>query len=258
MGRDATRTRERGVVDDPLTESERASLDRDGFLVLRDVVEPKALRRLRDAFERAIAADVASKRLPTERPETGTRHVGELLDRDEAFVEVALAPRVLAAAHHLLRREFAFGGLHGRDPLPGFGAQTLHRDWTAKREGDPVPVVTVLWLLDDYSADNGATRVVPGSHRRVTPLDPSFSDPSRRHPREQRVVAPAGSALLFDGHLLHSGTRNESASESRRVLQGQYVGVELRHRIFGNPPQIPPACLAALAPAARRMFGVGE
>jgi ectoine hydroxylase-related dioxygenase (phytanoyl-CoA dioxygenase family) len=77
-------------------------------------------------------------------------------------------------------------------------------------------------MLDAFTARNGATRVVPGSHRASGPLQKSIRDPAANHPRQELVTAPAGSVLVFNGHLWHSGTRNESDGP-RRALQLQYV-----------------------------------
>ena len=86
--------------------------------------------------------------------------------------------------------------------------------------------VTPLWLLDAFTAEGGATRVVPRSHMDPRPLPKSMRAPASRHPEQVVVQAPAGGVLVFNGHLLHSGTQNRSA-RSRRVLQCQYVAREL-------------------------------
>ena len=117
----------------------------------------------------------------------------------------------------------------GRDPLPGYGQQGLHADWTVRFKGEPFRAVTAIWLLDDFTGDNGATRVVPGTHRLPTPPPKSFANPASRHPEQTLIVANAGSVLVFNGHLWHSGTTNRS-SGSRRVVQCTFVGRgELRH-----------------------------
>ena len=85
-------------------------------------------------------------------------------------------------------------------------------------------MATALWLLDDFTADNGATRVVPGSHRKGA-VPKSFADPERHHPDETIVIACAGSVLVINGHLWHSGTRNR-ARGPRRVVQCVFVASE--------------------------------
>jgi ectoine hydroxylase-related dioxygenase (phytanoyl-CoA dioxygenase family) len=78
-------------------------------------------------------------------------------------------------------------------------------------------------MLDDFTESNGATRLVPGTHRLLSPPSKSFADPASRHSEQKIIVGAAGSVLVFNGHLWHSGTRNES-NYSRRALQLAFVG----------------------------------
>jgi ectoine hydroxylase-related dioxygenase (phytanoyl-CoA dioxygenase family) len=91
---------------------------------------------------------------------------------------------------------------------------------------EPFHVVTALWLLDDFTPDNGATQVVPGSHRLAKGSPRPMQQPESRHPDQKLVLAEAGSVLVFNGHLWHGGTRNESA-RPRRALQGQFRAREM-------------------------------
>jgi ectoine hydroxylase-related dioxygenase (phytanoyl-CoA dioxygenase family) len=136
---------------------------------------------------------------------------------------------VLAAVRHVVRRAFFLPGIGGRDPQPGFGQQGLHPDWNSPLEERGAAVATAIALLDPFTATNGATRVVPGSHRARSLPSRETSAPTFVHPREVAVVAPAGAVLCFNGHLLHSGTRHRS-SGPRRTVQCAYAAVEHRRR----------------------------
>jgi ectoine hydroxylase-related dioxygenase (phytanoyl-CoA dioxygenase family) len=227
--------RECGVTETTLTAAEKDSLDRLGYLVLPDVMDRAWLARLRAAFEAALAQ--------------GKRH-GQHLHlpwQEPAFDGVYTHPKILAAANHVLRRPFQTGGVVGRDPAPGHGQQALHADWPVAAPGSFV-FFTTLWLLDDFTSTNGATRVVAGSHHMPRALPKSMSQPDSRHPQEKLIVASAGSVLLFNGHLLHSGTRNQGGR--RRVLQCAFSARDL------NPmgdvvPDLPPR----LSAAARYLLG---
>jgi ectoine hydroxylase-related dioxygenase (phytanoyl-CoA dioxygenase family) len=121
----------------------------------------------------------------------------------------------------VLKRPYAIFNAGCRDPQPGFGQQGLHTDWTPIRSGDPFIVTTTLWLLDDFTPTNGATRVIPGSHLSLKPLPKAMQQPLAVHPEQRIVTARAGSVLVFNGHLWHSGTKN-AAGGPRRVLQIQF------------------------------------
>jgi ectoine hydroxylase-related dioxygenase (phytanoyl-CoA dioxygenase family) len=175
------------------------------------------LDQLRAAFEDAVAG----QRQFTGGKESGTRHPSDLINRSQAFHGIFTQPKVLAAIHYILRRSFRLSQFSGRDPLPGYGQQGLHADWMHRASNEPAYVVTAIWMLDDFRKDNGATRVVPGTHRLPGQVPKAMADPSAHHPDELIVAGQAGSVLLFNGHLWHSGTRNDSRG-SRRALQSVF------------------------------------
>ncbi len=236
--------RECGVTQTSLSKREAESLDHDGYVVMTGVIDAAWLARLRAAFESGAAAN---DHKPVVK-ESGTRHIDNLVNK-EAFDAVYTHPRVLAAAHHVLGCPFRLGQLHGRDPLPGYGQQGLHADWTARSKGEPYHIVTAIWMLDDFTESNGATRLVPGTHRLLSPPSKSFADPASRHAEQKIIVGAAGSVLVFNGHLWHSGTRNES-SHSRRALQCAFVG---KHEF--RFPSLKVDNLDRLSPAARYILG---
>jgi ectoine hydroxylase-related dioxygenase (phytanoyl-CoA dioxygenase family) len=230
-----------GVSERTLAAFERTALDRDGYLVLPQVLDGDVLARLREAFETVFAEQHAA----TGAAPSGTRHVGDLVHRNPLFEGVCTHARILAAVHHVLRRPFRVFQLSGRDPLPGYGGQGLHNDWLPRAPSQPFNFVTAIWLLDAFTAKNGATRLIPGSHLLPRGLPKNMMVPASHHPEERIVVADAGSVLVFNGHLWHSATRNDS-DLSRRVLQCQFAARELP-RIAGLRHDAP----NALDPATR-------
>ncbi len=235
-----------GITQTSLLPRERETLDRDGYIVLPDVIDADWLVRLRNAFESGCEGDGGASVVK----ESGTRHVDDLINRGTVFEGVITHPHVLAAVYHVLQDAFRVGQIAGRDPLPGYGQQGLHADWTSRAKGEAYRIVTTIWLLDDFTSENGATRVVPGTHHLLTPPPKSFADPASRHPDQHIIVAKAGSVLVFNGHLWHSGTANRS-SRRRRVLQCSFVG---RDEFRFSPIKI--AAPETLSPAARLILGV--
>jgi ectoine hydroxylase-related dioxygenase (phytanoyl-CoA dioxygenase family) len=234
-----------GVTETTLSKTEKESLDVEGYIIFREVIDEDWLSHLRTAFETACAEESSSEVIK----ESGTRHIDNLISRGPAFERVYTHVRMLAAVYHILQCPFRLGQLNGRDPLPGYGQQGLHADWTARYKGEPFRIVTSIWLLDDFTSENGATRLVPGTHRLLTQPSKSFADPASRHHDQRIIAAPAGSVLLFNGHLWHSGTRNQT-SRHRRVLQCSFVGRDdLRfNAIKVDAPE-------HFAPAARYILG---
>ncbi len=229
-----------GVTDATLTLRERCALDEDGFVVLKDLLATRQLAALRDAFERDAPATGTT---------TGTRRMDGLIDGDPLYAIAYTHPRVVAATHHVLARPFRVFVFNGRDPRPGFGLQGLHADWQPRVAGQPPAVATALWLLDDFTAHNGATRVVPGSHTRLGPVPKKLAAPAAHHANERILSARAGSAVFFNGHLWHSGTRNDGHA-TRRVLQCQFVANDA-----ARAPE-PRQDLDQLPETARRLLGM--
>lgn len=228
--------RQCGVTEATLAQHEKDALDRHGYLVVPGLVDPDWLAGLRAAFETALG-----------QGKRQGQHV-HLAWQDSTFDGVYTHPKVLAAAYHVLRQPFKTGGVVGRDPEPGHGQQALHGDWPRTKTG-PIQFFTTIWLLDDFTPTNGATRLVPGSHRMPGALPKSMAQPESRHPDQQLVLARAGSLLMFNGHLLHSGTRNQAGR--RRVLQCVFVAREL----LAHPSDTPPEYPQRLPAAARYLLG---
>jgi ectoine hydroxylase-related dioxygenase (phytanoyl-CoA dioxygenase family) len=235
-----------GVTQTTLAPQDKDALDRHGYLVWPEVVDGDWMARLRAAFEMAVGQ---GRQAPGGK-QTGTRHADDLVSKDPAFDGAFTHPGVLAAVYHVLRRPFRLFQLSGREPLPGYGQQGLHNDWLPRTAPEPYSLVTALWLLDDFTRNNGATRLIPGSHLVPRPLPKAMQAPESRHPDQKLIIAKAGSVLVFNGHLWHSGTRNQT-NHRRRVLQCQFVARELVRpgdRLHDIPER--------LAPAARYILGV--
>jgi hypothetical protein len=204
-----------GVRDDTLSPAQRGRLDRAGYLTLPDLLAPAVIAALLDR----LVALVAERTAAGDYREGGTRHVGGLVD-EPLFDRVWLSPGHLAAVRHLLGTEFTVGGLHYRAPLPGHGAQALHPDWAGPPPASGWAVATMIVALTDFTPDNGATRVVTGSH-----LVHGFSaatDTASSHPDQALLTCPAGTAVVFNGHLWHSGTRNRSTGLRHALLVTSY------------------------------------
>lgn len=190
-----------------LVAAELSSLDDDGYVVLDRLLDDAEVAAMRAAIEVRLEID---RRDPTKR-HGGTLHL-DLIDAGEPLERAWNAPRLRAAVEHVLGPSYRLDVASYRGPRPGYGAQSLHTDDVALRRGNPFRVVAAIVALTDFHEDNGATRLVPGSH--LAPLHDAPRQPDRAHPRQRVISAPAGSALVFNGHIWHSGTRN--ATDVRR------------------------------------------
>ncbi|MEE1890252.1 phytanoyl-CoA dioxygenase family protein [Pseudomonas carassii] len=185
-----------------------AQLHQAGYVLLRQVVPEKWLDELRRDFETGMKP---SEQWPVPRA-SDWRH--SHLDCAKRVQAVCRLPQLLAAVGALIGERFFLYQVEGRAPVAGGGHQALHRDLSTQRPGDTVGVMV---YLDDYGPDNGATRIVPGSHRPVAGEPPfDYSDESR----SLQLAGRAGDALVFDVDLVHAASLNASGAQRRSLLIG--------------------------------------
>ncbi|MBX9408351.1 phytanoyl-CoA dioxygenase family protein [Pseudomonas baetica] len=181
-------------------------LHRDGYALLRQAIPTEWLNELRSVFDANV---MPSDQWPTPR---GAQWRHSLLDLDATIQAVCRLPPLLAVAGELIAERFFLAQVEGREPLGGSGYQPLHRDLSAQRPGD---MVNALAFFDDYGPENGATRIVPGSHRPESEPSPfDFNDESR----SVQLSGYAGDILVFDADLVHAGSLNLSGARRRSVL----------------------------------------
>ncbi|WNW13880.1 phytanoyl-CoA dioxygenase family protein [Pseudomonas sp. DTU_2021_1001937_2_SI_NGA_ILE_001] len=182
----------------------RKQLHHDGYLLLRNAIPAEWLDALRATFD---AGYRPSEQWPVPRG-ADWRH--SMLDDDVRVQQVCRLPQVLAAVGELIGERFFLAQVEGREPVGGGGHQRLHRDLSTQRPGDSV---SILAYLDDYGPANGATRLVPASHRRA---DCDLDDESAA----MQLSGRAGDMLVFDVDLVHAGSLNISAARRRTLLIG--------------------------------------
>ena len=182
----------------------------DGWTVLRNVIEPELVAALLariDSLMLELGIPYGSNAFLGQR----TRRIFNLLSHDPLFASVPLHAGVLPVVEGVLDRELLLSSLTAIEMQPGQEAQPFHADDGSY--GLPKPHrpfnSTAIWALTDFTLENGATRLVPGSHR-------SERNPQRgEQPQSVAAEMPAGSVLVYHGSLWHAGGANRSAA--RRV-----------------------------------------
>ena len=192
---------------------------RDGYTVLERVIEPGLVGELLETIDRVMVdaqIPYGANRFLGER----TRRIFNLLARDPVFARVPLHPAVLPVVEQVLDEQCLLSSLTAIEMNPGQAAQPLHCDDGSIALPRPhIPVVCVaLWALTDFDSANGATRLVPGSHRRER-------RPAKGE-QEAYVEAemPAGSVLVYDGALWHGGGANTSDAHRVGVVVNHCAG----------------------------------
>ena len=197
-------------------DSVAAGLEADGYVVVEGVLSPEQVA--------ATRADLRSvlDRTPTGRNDFegfATKRVYALFAKTRAFDGPATDPLLLGVLERVLG-PCQLSAPVGIQIGPGEKAQVLHRDDSIYPLPSPHAevVLNTMWPFDDFTAENGATRLVPGSHRSDAP------------PVEDGVVTaamPAGSAMFYLGSLWHGGGENRTDRPRLGVIL-EYAAAWLR------------------------------
>ncbi len=212
-----------------MTENEKRLLDEQGYVVLEGLIETDWFRELRTRVEELFEEEGQNSGHEF-RAEPFARTLFNLVDKGEVFERVVSDPRVLVFVSHVLGGCFKLSSLNARSTNPFAPvAQPLHCDLDILPDDQGARVFNAIWLLDDFTPDNGATRMVPGSHLWDRLPQKCMPDAKAPYPNEALITAPAGSVLVYNAHVWHGGTANRTARH-RRVLQAQYVRRDLPQR----------------------------
>ena len=221
---DITRALEElGATPDVISPQNRSDLDDKGFTVLPGIIDPEWLASLQHRFEELCQREGPGAGIEVHQ-EKGTRRLADLVNKGGMFDRVYAHPKVLACIYHVIGRDFKLSSLNARDALPGDGLQGLHADWGEDYDGR-FHVCNSIWLLDDFSSENGCTRLVPGSHKGKHPKN-VLEDATAPHPDEKYVIGPAGTVAVFNSQTWHGGTLNRSNDLQRRAMHCYYTARE--------------------------------
>ncbi len=205
------------------------TLRRDGYAIVPGLLPPAAVAAARDDLRR-ILADVPPGRNPFEG--TRTRRIYALFAKTRTLDGAVLDPLVLAVMEEVLGH-FQLSAPTGIDIQPGEAAQILHYDdaiYPVPRPHDEI-VLNTMWALEDFTEANGATRVIPGSHR--------WAD---QRPGSETPTVPAemaaGSVMFYLGSLWHGGGANRTDRPRLGVVL-EYAASWVRpqeNHFLGVPP----------------------
>ena len=242
-----------GVTESTLTDEEIQHLDQRGYLPLPAVMTPQQLGAIRERVQALMAeeGEEAGSEFSTEK---GAVRLANLVDKDPLFEICFSHPRVLAAMNHVLKGDFKLSSLNGRASVPGDGVQAFHADWSSGVDPRDFQVCNSIWLLVDFTEENGATRVVPGSHRWGKLPREVMDNPWEKHPQEMLLTGAAGTVVIFNSHLWHAGTTNHT--DTPRYALHSYFTRRHNAQQMDQKAFLSEATLARLSPAQRFILDV--
>lgn len=235
-----------------LTDGQQATVDKTveevheiGFSYFEDFITPEEVDQLREDL--APIFDIIGNRDNDNRA-TGwlgnqTVHIPNLFARTRACDELAIHPVLLKIVRGVLGPLFQMSAGTLMSPGPGAEPQGFHQDdghWPIPRPHVPL-VCNIFIVLDDFTVENGATRLVPGSHK--------LAEANTENPDYVQLEMPAGSFGIWDGAVVHAGGGNTTKNEFRRTInlnynlswlrqqENQYLGVS-HERLLEMPERL--------------------
>jgi ectoine hydroxylase-related dioxygenase (phytanoyl-CoA dioxygenase family) len=202
------------------TDAHAAEMRTQGYTVIPDFLDADALARFREAISPYLGG-------PHGRNDFEgflTERVYTLVARGKVFEELATDPRLMALLSRFLEGAFLLSATHAINLKPGETAQSIHIDdgFYHQPRSSPAVGYSVIGAIDAFTAENGATEVIPGSHH--------WSDAEVAERRKDMTAleamlvpmeVPAGACFVFPGKLLHRGGANRS-DRPRLAFTNQY------------------------------------
>jgi hypothetical protein len=228
-------------------------LDDDAAVIIENVISIDTVETLKGELVPYLSKEVFGR---DEFTGFSTKRIGALIARSNTCRDLALNPLVINVAKQYLE-PFADGyQLHFTSAVsigPSETKQVLHRDrgiWGGYLPRKIEPLMSTIWAVTEFTRDNGATQIVPGSHKWE----------KERKPDDTEIAYAEmnpGSVLLYTGTVLHGGGANKTTSEIRTGVFLHYALNWLRqeeNQYLSCPPEI----AKELSPELRSLIGYAK
>ena len=189
-----------------------------GYLIVENVLSVQRLAALREALEKRY--DLEGEKAGSEgATPPGVRRLCNLIGKGRVLEELAIEPIALEMARLAIGEDMRWQAMNFHDPMPGDPRphQAIHADRSFFK--NCTAYLNVVWALDDMTEENGATRLVPGSHKKPWPRD-VLDDPKEAVAGEIYVTCKAGTGIFCHGDVWHGARANRSKSPRRVIHMG--------------------------------------
>lgn len=238
------------VPDDEVIHYAARQLAEVGFLSIAGPFSSERFSVLAKTYDEAMAAASGANF----NVGSTTTRMSDLLSFDKIFDEIFLHEPLLAICTRFFEQDFKLSSFLGRTLRPHAPAQALHAD--LPRDSEDAPLLGFILMVDPFTADNGATRFVPGSHSWSSVPGESMVNTGSKHPQEHVSCGVPGTMVLFDAAIWHGHTAN-ATSHPRRSIQGYFVRRNARQGSDFRSV-LPDRVQARMSPLARHLLALDE
>lgn len=241
-----------------MNDAQRKHLDEQGYLIFKRLLSAAQIDALLGRLEELWAAE-GDQAGEENYIEPDVRRLANLADKGELFRAVYAHPQVLEVVQAVMGPDMRASMVNARDVPPQTGVRMpFHMDSDKGRLRDEIgySAATAIWMLDDFTAANGATAFVPGSHLLGKSPKEVLPDANAPHAEEVIIEGQAGDVLVFNGHGWHAGRPNET-DDHRRAILVHYLRADVP-RPANRRQHLEPRHAATLSPRERELLGLDE
>ncbi len=228
--------------------AERAdAIRRDGYVIAPSLISERDVAEIKGALAPWLQGQLMGR---NDFEGFRSERVYALLAKAPPVARIVEHPEVLAVVDLLLTPHYRLSACLAIQVHPGETPQAWHADDAYVPVPRPRAMlgVSVIWALDDFTESNGATELVPGSHR-WGPGEQAEAD----DPRAVQARMPAGSAVIFAGTTVHRGGGHRG-SGTRLGITPQYCQPWLR-QIENMPLAVPPEIARGYSERVQELLG---
>jgi ectoine hydroxylase-related dioxygenase (phytanoyl-CoA dioxygenase family) len=235
---------------DPVRVNPVEEIAERGYTIVPDAIEPALLDELSASLDR-LEHDLGVQPADNGFEGRHTVRIYNLLAHDRVFERVPVHERILPVVEGVLDRGCLISSLSSIAIDPGETAQPIHADDQLMPIPKPHPptVCNTMWALTDFTEENGATRIIPGSH--LADHSPEYGAEFDSIPAEMR----AGSVLVWHGSLWHGGGANRSRARRTGIAMNYCAGYVRQQE--NQQLGIPVDRARAFEPRLRELCGYG-
>jgi len=241
-----------------MTPAQHHQLNDQGYLFFQSLLQVGQIAALLTCLETLWATE-GEEAGAENYLETGVRRLANLANKGEIFRGIYTHPQVLEIVETVMGPDIRISMVNARDVPPQTGVRMpFHMDSDGGRHRDEkgYNAATAIWMLDEFTVENGATAFVPGSHLFGKSPKEVLTDLNTSHPDEIIVVGQPGDVLVFNGHCWHAGRPNLTDGH-RRALLVHYLRADVP-RPANRRQHLDPENAAALTPREREMLGLND
>ena len=236
-------------MDEKTREKHLEAVKRDGFTIVENAIEPDLIDALNEALDR-LERDLEAKPAMNSFEGHHTVRIYNLLAYGEPFPKVPVHHNVLPLIEGVLDPGCLISSLSSIAIDAGERAQPIHADDMVIPLDKPHrPIVcNSMWALTDFTEENGATRLVPGSHRKP---NPAYGGDYESIPAEMAK----GSVLIWEGSLWHGGGANRTDTRRTGIAMNYCAGFirQQENQQLGLSPEL----VKTFEPRLQELIGYG-